>query len=126
MGTIKRIRAKYASDDPRAIPRKGKKRKRVKEYTAKRRPILQKGQQPYERVEALVPIIKEMVAAGLTRDKIARLCINPDTGEAISEPTLRKYYADALELGADEVPDFLRLVDGVEAEYRDSSGVRAP
>lgn len=104
MGQIKRVRSKVlAPHDQRAIPKKGKKRKRAKEYTAKRRPAYDTpGRPPYERVEALVPLIKEMVAAGLTKEKIAKLCINPETGKPISVETLEKYYEDALELGLDE------------------------
>ena len=41
-----------------------------------------KGGMEYERVEAMSPIIKEMVAAGLRQEKIAALVINQNTGKA--------------------------------------------
>lgn len=56
----------------------------------------------YERVEALSPIIKEMVAAGVSHERIARLVINQNTGKPISVETLQKYYGRELEVGLAE------------------------
>src|SRR4249920_1435332 len=61
-----------------------------------------KGGMEYERVEALSPIIKEMVAAGVSHQRIARLVINQNTGKPISVETLQKYYGRELEVGLAE------------------------
>lgn len=56
----------------------------------------------YERVEALSGFIKEMVAAGIPQERIAKLVINQNTGKPISVETLQKYYGHELEIGLAE------------------------
>lgn len=63
---------------------------------------LPNGAPPYQPIEALRPMIKDMVAAGMPRDRIANLIINPATGEPISVSTLIKYYKRELDTGLDE------------------------
>jgi len=82
------------------LPEKGVKVRRIqKPYHAG--PGAKMGPPAYERIEALAPIIEDMVAAGFTQAQIAKHIINPTTGEPISTQTLSKYYKKELELGMD-------------------------
>jgi hypothetical protein len=87
---------RFRSIDQRQIVAPGEKRKKPRLS----RP--HKGGMEYERVEALSPIIKEMVAAGVSHERIARLVINQNTGKPISVETLQKYYGRELEVGLAE------------------------
>jgi len=83
-----------------------------------------KGGMEYERVEAMSPIIKEMVAAGLRHERIAALVINQNTGKPISVETLQKYYGRELEIGLAEAN--IAMSGSVFAQGVGSPGVPNP
>jgi len=82
--------------DQRQIVAPGEKRKKPRLSRRHR------GGMEYERVEALSALIRAMVAAGVSHERIARLIINQNTGKPISVETLQKYYKRELETGLDE------------------------
>lgn len=84
-----------------AIVKRGRKRINVTLPESQRKYLSRLGGPEYEPVDAMRPIIMEMVAAGLSQERIARLVINPRTGEPISVPTLKKYYQRQLDTGLD-------------------------
>lgn len=83
------------------LPAKGKITKRPRKDRSYIAVQDRPGRPAIERVEAFAPVVRDMVAAGFTREQIRQHVCNPYTGQPVGMDILLKLYRPELELGMD-------------------------